>query len=178
MQNLYFLFLVLFVSACSENEKNIAKLSGNSLSNAESVVSTHELYAEANELYEQGRISDAVTKLEVAVERGNEYGRELLGLILLREPSVQNIARGFSLMSDAAQGGLASAQFYLGSCLYDDGCYLPENKTLSAYYLSQAFENGEMGAEMLLGFLDDELGEVKLSPKEFESMLEQYKNNL
>ncbi|MFN1648794.1 hypothetical protein [Vibrio rotiferianus] len=178
MKSLPLILLCIAVSACAEYKKGAPESSSGNALKTQLAASTHELYAEANELYEQGRISDAVTKLEVAVERGDEYCRELLGLILLREPSVQNIARGFSLMSEAAQGGLASAQFYLGSCLYDDGCYLPENKTLSAYYLSQAFENGEVGAEMLLGFLEDELGEVKLSPKELESMLGQYKNNL
>ncbi|GAK17769.1 hypothetical protein JCM19053_1839 [Vibrio sp. JCM 19053] len=49
--------------------------------------------------------------------------------------------------------------------MYDDGCGLPENKVLSAYYLTQALNNGEGGAQMLLGFLDEEIGDTAIDQK-------------
>ena len=58
--------------------------------------------------------------------------------------------------------------------MYDDGCGLPENKVLSAYYLTQALNNGEGGAQMLLGFLDEEIGDTAIDQKTYAVELNRY----
>ncbi|MCV5657559.1 hypothetical protein OFN54_40060, partial [Escherichia coli] len=72
--------------------------------------------------YEQGDVQGAKSLLIKAIEANDVHSKELLGIILLKEPTVMDVKRGFFLISEAADDGLASAQFYLGSCLYDDGC--------------------------------------------------------
>ncbi|TON64414.1 tetratricopeptide repeat protein, partial [Vibrio parahaemolyticus] len=135
---------------------------------------TEKLYREANKFYEQGDVQGAKSLLIKAIEANDVHSKELLGIILLKEPTVMDVKRGFFLISEAADDGLASAQFYLGSCLYDDGCSLPENKVLSAYYLTQALNNGEGGAQMLLGFLDEEIGDTVIDQKTYAVELNRY----
>ncbi|CCO60993.1 sel1 repeat family protein [Vibrio nigripulchritudo] len=175
MKSFIALILVILISACSESNPNVtSKQKGDT---ADALVQV-QLYKEANSLYEVGDVLGAVTKLELAVEMGDIHSKELLGFLLLREPEVTNINRGFALVTKAAESGLASAQFYLGSCLYDDGCGIPENKTLSAYWLARAKQGGESGADMLLGFLQEELDSLHISDSQYQSARDSYQKQL
>jgi|GEM_PF-2803398 len=162
------LSLVLLLPACSENNQ-IVVVTENRQEERQSTSSAValQLYREANELYEQGDIKGAQSKLEVAVNSGEPHAKELLGFILLREPEVLDLKKGFRLVTEVAKEGLASAQFYLGSCLYDDGCGIPENKILSAYWLRKALENGESGAKMLLGFLEEDSSDTHINETQY-----------
>lgn len=168
------LLVALFVTACNDTTSKFEATKTTESLLVKNREATEKLYSEANKFYEQGDVQGAKSLLIKAIEVNDVYSKELLGIILLKEPKVMDIKRGFSLISEAADDGLASAQFYLGSCLYDDGCSLPENKVLSAYYLTQALNNGEGGAQMLLGFLDEEIGDTAIDQKTYAVELNRY----
>lgn len=168
------LFVALFVTACNDTTSKFEATKTTESLLVKNREATEKLYSEANKFYEQGDVQGAKSLLIKAIEVNDVYSKELLGIILLKEPKVMDVKRGFSLISEAADDGLASAQFYLGSCLYDDGCSLPENKVLSAYYLTQALNNGEGGAQMLLGFLDEEIGDTAIDQKTYAVELNRY----
>lgn len=168
------LFVALFVTACNDTTSKFEATKTTESLLVKNREATEKLYSEANKFYEQGDVQGAKSLLIKAIEVNDVHSKELLGIILLKEPKVMDVKRGFSLISEAADDGLASAQFYLGSCLYDDGCSLPENKVLSAYYLTQALNNGEGGAQMLLGFLDEEIGDTAIDQKTYAVELNRY----
>ncbi|MCG3748668.1 sel1 repeat family protein [Vibrio cincinnatiensis] len=144
------LLLSIFLLACEGNSQ----------------LSSQQLFHEGNELYEKGEIHEAVEKLVMSADMGDLYAKELLGFLYLREVPVKDRTQGYKLMSEAAEKGLASAQFYLGSCLYSSGCGIPENKSMSLYWLIKARDNGEIGAGILINILQDD--EVKtLNEKEY-----------
>ncbi|MFH4555961.1 tetratricopeptide repeat protein [Vibrio diabolicus] len=168
------LFVALFVTACNDTTSKFEATKTTESLLVKNREATEKLYSEANKFYEQGDVQGAKSLLIKAIEVNDVHSKELLGIILLKEPKVMDVKRGFSLISEAADDGLASAQFYLGACLYDDGCSLPENKVLSAYYLTQALNNGEGGAQMLLGFLDEEIGDTAIDQKTYAVELNRY----
>lgn len=168
------LFVALFVTACNDTTSKFEATKTTESLLVKNREATEKLYSEANKFYEQGDVQGAKSLLIKAIEVNDVHSKELLGIILLKESKVMDVKRGFSLISEAADDGLASAQFYLGSCLYDDGCSLPENKVLSAYYLTQALNNGEGGAQMLLGFLDEEIGDTAIDQKTYAVELNRY----
>ncbi|MFH4740021.1 tetratricopeptide repeat protein [Vibrio diabolicus] len=168
------LLVALFVTACNDTTSKFEATETTESLLVKNREATEKLYSEANKFYEQVDVQGAKSLLIKAIEVNDVYSKELLGIILLKEPKVMDVKRGFSLISEAADDGLASAQFYLGSCLYDDGCSLPENKVLSAYYLTQALNNGEGGAQMLLGFLDEEIGDTAIDQKTYAVELNRY----
>lgn len=168
------LFVAIFVTACNDTTSKFEATKTTESLLVKNREATEKLYSEANKFYEQGDVQGAKSLLIKAIEVNDVHSKELLGIILLKEPKVMDVKRGFSLISEAADDGLASAQFYLGSCLYDDGCSLPENKVLSAYYLTQALNNGEGGAQMLLGFLDEEIGDTAIDQKTYAVELNRY----
>lgn len=168
------LLVALFVTACNDTTSKFEATKTTESLLVKNREATEKLYSEANKFHEQGDVQGAKSLLIKAIEVNDVHSKELLGIILLKEPKVMDVKRGFSLISEAADDGLASAQFYLGSCLYDDGCSLPENKVLSAYYLTQALNNGEGGAQMLLGFLDEEIGDTAIDQKTYAVELNRY----
>ncbi len=168
------LFVVLLVTACNDTTSKFEATKTTESLLTKTREAPEQLYSEANKFYEQGDVQGAKSLLIKAIEVDDVHSKELLGVILLKEPKVMDVKRGFSLISEAADDGLASAQFYLGSCLYDDGCGLLENKVLSAYYLTQALNNGEGGAQMLLGFLDEEIGDTAIDEKTYAVELNRY----
>lgn len=168
------LLVALFVTACNDTTSKFEATKTTESLLTKNREAPEQLYSEANKFYEQGDVQGAKSLLIKAIEVDDVHSKELLGIILLKEPKVMDVKRGFSLISEAADDGLASAQFYLGSCLYDDGCGLPENKVLSAYYLTQALNNGEGGAQMLLGFLDEEIGDTAIDQKTYAVELNRY----
>lgn len=175
MKDFILLILVFLLVACNESNSIVAEIKGNKQdSQSTSSASASQLYREANVLYERGDIKGAQSKLEVAATSGDLHAKELLGFILLRESEVSDLIKGFRLVTESAEGGLVSAQFYLGSCLYDDGCGIPENKILSAYWLKKALENGESGAEMLLGFLEEDSSDTGIDEKQYVESLSVY----
>ncbi|EGQ9176709.1 hypothetical protein R7E47_18395 [Vibrio sp. Vb1026] len=168
------LLVVLLVTACNDTTSKFEATKTTESLLTQAREAPEQLYSEANKFYEQGDVQGAKSLLIKAIEVDDVHSKELLGVILLKEPKVMDVKRGFSLISEAADDGLASAQFYLGSCLYDDGCGLLENKVLSAYYLTQALNNGEGGAQMLLGFLDEEIGDTAIDEKTYAVELNRY----
>lgn len=175
MKDLILLILVFLLVACNESNSIVAEMEGNKQEpKSTSSVSASQLYREANVLYEQGDIKGAQSKLVVAATRGDNHAKELLGFILLRESEVSDLKKGFRLVTEAAEGGLVSAQFYLGTCLYDDGCGIPENRILSAYWLEKALENGESGAEMLLSFLKEDSNDTGIDEMQYVESLSAY----
>lgn len=145
------LLLSIFLLACEGNSQ----------------LSSQQLFHEGNELYEKGEVYEAVEKLIMSADMGDLYAKELLGFLYLREEPVKDRIQGYKLMSEAAEEGLASAQFYLGSCLYNSGCGIPKNKSMSLYWLIKARNNGEIGASILIDILQDDEGVRALNEKEY-----------
>ena len=135
--------------------------------NQQNHLSSPALYAKANTYLDNGELHAAKAALQMAIDQGDIPSKELLGVLLLNDDNRIDRLKGFQLITDAADTNWSSAQFYLGSCLYSGGCGLPENKSLSLYWLRRALDNGETGAKMMIGFIEEELGHIDITNDEF-----------
>ncbi|GAL07101.1 hypothetical protein JCM19237_4517 [Photobacterium aphoticum] len=157
--------MIFLLTACSEDiQTNHTPSKSDTV---QSPLSSPELYAKANTQLEHDDLDSAKATLQLAVDQGDIPSKELLGVLLLKETKQEQHLQGFKLITDAAQTNWPSAQFYLGSCLYSGSCGLPENKALSLYWLKRALDNGEVGAQMMIGFLEEELGISKITQEEY-----------
>ncbi|USD66330.1 hypothetical protein [Vibrio sp. SCSIO 43136] len=141
-------------------------------------MNSQQRFVEGNELYEKGKINEAIIKLTMSADMGDLYAKELLGFLYLKEEQIKDRVQGYKLMSEAALGGLASAQFYLGSCLYNSGCGIPENKSLSLYWLIKARDSGETSAGILIDILQNDEGVPTINEKEYSSIQRIFLNSL
>lgn len=110
-------------------------------------------YDKGNELYDEGRIDEAIFLYEKAAKLDYDYAQcELADMYFWGKDVVENKETAFMWYSKAANNGNLYAQYSLGYC-YENGIGAPENINEAIYWYNEAANEGYEDAKEALNRL-------------------------